>query len=307
MILGESAFIHRMGKNKYISLNKIKKGDKTQPIHVDVSLINTSNELDLEKFSAWRPEFKKAKFITEDNGKFIVSREVEKMSKSKYNVINPDDICKEYGADALRLYEMFLGPIDQAKPWSTAGLSGVYSFLKKFWRLYHTDKNSEEVFAVSNTEASADSLKVLHQTIKKITEDIEHFNFNTAVSAFMICINELTHQGCRSREVLEPLAILIAPYAPHIAEELWEKLGHRESIARAPYPVYKEKLIQETTKTYPISFNGKKRFTLELPLELSKQEIEHLVMEHPRTQEQLNGRTPKRIIIVPGKIVNIVG
>lgn len=307
MILGESAFIHRIGKNKYISLNRIKKGEETQPIHVDVSLVNTSNELDLEKFKVWRPEFKKAKFLTEDNGKFIVSREVEKMSKSKYNVINPDDICKEYGADALRLYEMFLGPIDQAKPWSTAGLSGVYSFLKKFWRLYHIDKNEEEVFAVTHTKAAADSLKTLHQTIKKITEDTEHFNFNTAVSAFMICVNELTHQACRSREVLEPLVILIAPFAPHIAEELWEKLGHRQSIATAPYPVYEEKLIQETTKTYPISFNGKKRFTLELPLELSKQEIEHLVMEHPRTQEQLNGRAPKRIIIVPGKIVNIVG
>lgn len=308
MILGESAFVYRVGKNKYISAHKATKEEKTQPIHVDVAFVNTSNELDIEKFKAWRPEFKKAKFITEDDGTFIVHREVEKMSKSKFNVVNPDIICEEYGADSLRLYEMFLGPIDQDKPWSTSGLSGVHGFLKKLWRLYHTtDSNGTETFAVTDEKADNAALKSLHHLIQKVTEDTESFSYNTAVSAFMIGVNELGHQNCTSREVLEPLVILLAPYAPHIAEELWHKLGHKESVSTAPYPKYDEKYLIETTKTYPISFNGKKRFTLELPLDLSKEEIEKIVMDHERTKQQLEGRTPKRVIIVPGKIVNIVG
>jgi leucyl-tRNA synthetase len=218
-------------------------------------------------------------------------------------VVNPDEICEQYGADTLRMYEIFLGPIDQAKPWNTAGLSGVHNFLKKLWKLYH---NGEQ-FEVSDQPASKESLKTLHKTIKKVTQDIEDFSFNTSVSTFMICVNELTQQKCQHREVLEPLAILIAPYAPHIAEELWELLGHSNGISHEAYPQVEEKYLVEDTKTYPISFNGKMRFTLDLSLDLSKSEIEEAVMKDERTQKQLNGRTPKKVIVVPGKIVNIVG
>ncbi len=303
MILGESAFVYRLeGANKFVSANKIKDL-KVQPIHADVALVNASNELDIEGFKNWRPEFKDAEFITEEDGKYIVGREVEKMSKSKYNVVNPDDICEEYGADTLRMYEMFLGPLEQSKPWSTAGLSGVYNFLKKLWKLYHTD----DEFGVNEEKASKESLKTLHKTIKKVTDDIEDFSFNTSVSTFMICVNELSSQKCNSREVLEPLAVLIAPYAPHIAEELWQKLGNKDSVAFAAYPKFEEKHVKESAKTYPISFNGKMRFTLDLALDLSKEEIGKIVMEDERTQKQLNGREPKKVIIVPGKIVNIVG
>ena len=302
MILGTSAFVYRLeGENVFVSKNQIK-GNNVQPIHADVSLVNASDELDIEGFKKWRPEFADAKFLTED-GKYIVGREVEKMSKSKYNVVNPDEICKDYGADTLRMYEMFLGPLDQAKPWNTAGITGVHNFLKKLWKLYH---NGEE-FSISDEKASADSLKTLHKTIKKVTEDIEDFSFNTSVSTFMICVNELTAQKCNSREVLEPLAILIAPYAPHIAEELWEKLGNSESVVTAKYPEFEEKYLVESMKNYPVSFNGKMRFTMELPLDMAKDEIEKTVLADERTQKQLDGRTPKKVIVVPGKIVNIVG
>ena len=301
MILGTSAFVYRLeGENVFVSKNQIK-GNNVQPIHADVSLVNASDELDIEGFKKWRPEFADAKFLTED-GKYIVGREVEKMSKSKYNVVNPDEICKDYGADTLRMYEMFLGPLDQAKPWNTAGITGVHNFLKKLWKLCH---NGEE-FSVSNDKASADSLKTLHKTIKKVTEDIEEFSFNTSVSTFMICVNELTAQKCNSREVLEPLAILIAPYAPHIAEELWEKLGNSESVTTAKYPEYEEKYLVESKKNYPVSFNGKMRFTMELPLDMAKDEIEKNVLADERTKNQLDGSTPKKVIVVPGKIVNIV-
>ncbi|MCM8569392.1 leucine--tRNA ligase [Gramella jeungdoensis] len=302
MILGTSAFVYRLeGQNKFISKNMISDSE-VQPIHADVSLVNASDELDVEGFKKWRPEFTDAEFITEGDGQYIVGREVEKMSKSKYNVVNPDDICANYGADTLRMYEMFLGPLDQAKPWNTAGITGVHSFLKKLWKLYH---NVEE-FSVSDEKASADSLKTLHKTIKKVTEDIEEFSFNTSVSTFMICVNELTAQKCNCREVLEPLAVLIAPYAPHIAEELWERLGNSESVSTAKYPEYEEKYLVESTKNYPVSFNGKMRFTMELPLDMAKDEIEKSVLEDDRTKNQLSGSTPKKVIVVPGKIVNIV-
>lgn len=303
MILGQSAFVYRLeGENVFVSKNLIGKNN-IQPIHADVSLVNHSDELDIEGFKKWRPEFKDAKFLTEKEGAYIVGREVEKMSKSKYNVVNPDDICEDYGADTLRMYEMFLGPLEQAKPWNTAGITGVHNFLKKLWKLYH---NGEQ-FEVSEEKASADSLKSLHKTIKKVTEDIEEFSFNTSVSTFMICVNELSAQKCSSREVLEPLVILLAPYAPHIAEELWSKLGHSESVVTAEYPVFEEKYLVESTKNYPVSFNGKMRFTMELPLDMPKDEIEKTVMADERTQKQLDGRTPKKVIVVPGKIVNIVG
>jgi leucyl-tRNA synthetase len=225
------------------------------------------------------------------------------MSKSKYNVVNPDQICIDYGADSLRLYEMFLGPLEQYKPWNTAGITGVHSFLKKLWKLYFDDNG----FKVTEVEPSKEALKTLHKTIKKVEEDIENFSFNTSVSTFMIAVNELTAQKCTSRDILEPLLVLISPYAPHIAEELWSKLGHNESISTAPFPKFDESHLVESTKNYPISFNGKMRFTMELPLDLSKDDIEAAVMAHDKTKEQLQGREPKKVIIVPGKIVNIVG
>ncbi|WP_163410082.1 leucine--tRNA ligase [Flavobacterium ajazii] len=272
-------------------------------LHVDVSIVNSSDELDVAKFKAWREDYADAEFILDDNGKYIVGREVEKMSKSKYNVVTPDDICEEYGADTLRLYEMFLGPLEQAKPWNTAGISGVFGFLKKLWRLYFDDNG----LIVNNDEPTKDNLKSLHKTIKKVAEDIENFSFNTSVSQFMICVNELSSQNCHSRAILEPLAILVSPYAPHIAEELWSQLGHTTSISEVAFPVFEEKHLVETNKEYPVSFNGKMRFTIELPLDLTKEQIEEIVMKDERTQKQLDGRTPNKVIIVPGKIINLVG
>ncbi len=302
MILGTSAFVYRLeGENKFISSGLVNS-QKVQPIHADVSFVNASNELDIEAFKNWRPEFKEAEFIKEE-GAFKVSREVEKMSKSKYNVVNPDDICETYGADTLRLYEMFLGPLEQAKPWNTAGITGVHSFLKKLWKLYI--KNDE--FSVSDEVPTKEELKTLHKTIKKVDDDIANFSFNTSVSSFMIAVNELTAQKCNKRAILEPLAVLISPYAPHIAEELWCKLGHDNSIATAEFPVFDPKNLIESTKTYPISFNGKMRFTMDLSLDLSKEDIEKEVMAHEKTIQQLDGRAPKKVIVIPGKIVNIVG
>lgn len=302
MILGESAFAYRLaGTNTFVSKGLI--GDKeVQKIHVNVSLVNTSNELDTEGFKNWRPEFADADFELEA-GKYITGREVEKMSKSKFNVVNPDDICEEYGADTLRLYEMFLGPLEQAKPWSTAGITGVHNFLKKFWKLYANDTG----VLVDDSMPSADALKTLHKTIRKVTEDIDNFSFNTSVSTFMICVNELTAQKCHSKAILEPLAVLIAPYAPHIAEEVWSLMGNTDTVTYADYPIFEEKHVIESNKEYPISFNGKMRFTLELPLDMSKEDIEKTVMAHEKTQKQLQGRAPKKVIIVPGKIINIVG
>ena len=303
MILGTSAFIFREdGTNRFYSKGLLE-GKIGQLIHVDVSLVNTSDELDIEGFKSWREDFKDAKFIYEDNGIFKVSREVEKMSKSKYNVVNPDNICAEYGADSLRLFEMFLGPLEQAKPWKTSGISGVHSFLKKLWKLFY---NGEEL-SISDSVATAEELKTLHKTIKKVEEDIENFSFNTSVSTFMIAVNELITQKCNKRAILEPLLILISPYAPHIAEELWEKLGNTESISTAPFPIFEPQYLVESSKNYPVSFNGKMRFTMELPLDMTKDDIEKVVLAHQKTQAQLAGRVPKKIIIVPGKIINIVG
>jgi len=272
-------------------------------IHADVSFVNASDELDVEAFKSWREEYKKAEFIYEEDGTFKVKREVEKMSKSKYNVVNPDQICIDYGADSLRLYEMFLGPLEQYKPWNTAGITGVHSFLKKLWKLYNDDNGLK----ITDTAPTKDNLKTLHKTIKKVEEDIENFSFNTSVSTFMIACNELTAQKCTSKQILEPLLVLISPYAPHIAEELWNQLGHNTSISTADFPQFDESHLVESTKNYPISFNGKMRFTLELSLDLSKDEIETAVMAHDKTKEQLQGREPKKVIVVPGKIVNIVG
>jgi len=302
MITGTSAFVYRVeGENKFVS--KGLKGDfKVQPIHSDVLFVNGSDELDVEAFKNWREEYKDAEFVLED-GKYIVGREIEKMSKSKYNVVNPDAICEEYGADSLRLFEMFLGPLEQSKPWKTSGISGVYSFLKKLWKLYIV--NGE--FSVSDEAPTAEELKTLHKTIKKVEYDIDNFSFNTSVSNFMIAVNELTALKCNKRAILEPLAILMEPYAPHIAEELWSKLGHTTSVSTVDFPIFEPKYLVESSKEYPISFNGKMRFKMELGLDLSKDEIEAAVMAHEKTQAQLQGRTPKKVIVVPGKIINIVG
>ena len=305
MILGESAFVFRVeGENKFVSAECAEKYT-VQAIHTDVSFVNTSNELDIVAFKDWREEYKNAEFITEKDKPFLVAREVEKMSKSKYNVVSPDDICSRYGADTLRMYEMFLGPLEQAKPWNTAGITGVHSFLKKLWKLYHTGPNDS--FHFTNEDASKESLKILHKTIKKVQEDIENFSFNTSVSTFMIAVNELTTLKCNQREILKTLAILISPYAPHIAEELWSKLGYIHSISEVPFPVFDAKHLIESSKAYPISFNGKMRFTLELSLDLSKDDIESAVLANEKTKQYLEGRTPKKVIVIPGKIVNIVG
>ena len=303
MILGMSAFAYRLeGTNTFVSKNQIK-GQSVQPIHVDVSLLkDTSDELDIEKFKAWRKEFANAEFILEEDGKYITGREVEKMSKSKYNVVNPDDICEQYGADTLRLYEMFLGPLEQAKPWNTAGISGVYNFLRKLWRLYFNDNG----WQVTDEAPTPEMLKALHKTIKKVNEDIENFSFNTSVSQFMICVNELSTLKCHHRDVLAPLAVLVAPFAPHIAEELWKRLGNAESVTYAPYPVHEDKYLQEDSKEYPVSFNGKVRFKRAYATSMSVAEIEQAILSDPQTAEQLQGNTPKKVIVVPNRIINIV-
>ncbi|WP_262885147.1 class I tRNA ligase family protein [Algibacter sp. L3A6] len=282
-------------------------------IHVKVEYVNASDELDIEGLKSdneFGEDYKDAIFIGEKgeiievgNDVYKVGREVEKMSKSKYNVVNPDDIVSDYGADSLRLYEMFLGPLEQYKPWNTAGITGVHNFLKKLWKLYVDDNGLK----VSDQAATKDALKTLHKTIKKVQEDIENFSFNTSVSTFMIAVNELTTQKCTSKAVLEPLLVLLSPYAPHIAEELWNQLGNSESISTAAFPEFDASHLVESSKNYPISFNGKMRFTLEFPMDMSKDEIEKTVLAHEKTQEQLAGRTPKKVIVVPGKIVNIVG
>ncbi|MBS1535694.1 MAG: leucine--tRNA ligase [Bacteroidetes bacterium] len=305
MILGMSAFVYRSEDSKKLYSKGLIAGQNVHPIHVDLSVINDiTNELDIEAFKnhPLYSDYKDAEFMLED-GKYIVGREVEKMSKSKYNVVNPDDICTEYGADTLRLYEMFLGPLEQAKPWNTAGITGVFGFLKKLWRLYFDDNG----LVVTDEEPTAEMYKSLHKTIKKVTEDIDNFSFNTSVSQFMICVNELSQQKCHHHAILEPLAVLVSPYAPHIAEELWSQLGHEGSVSQVAFPKYEEKYLVESEKEYPVSFNGKMRFTLKLPLDLTPAQIEAIVMADERTQQQLQGRTPNKVIIVPGKIINLVG
>jgi len=303
MILGMSAFVYRLeGTNTFVSKGQIKD-QNVQPIHMDISLLkDTSDELDIEKFKAWRKEFADAEFILEEDGKYITGREVEKMSKSKYNVVNPDDICEQYGADTLRLYEMFLGPLEQAKPWNTAGISGVYNFLRKLWRLYFSDSG----WQVTDEAPTAEMLKALHKTIKKVNEDIQSFSFNTSVSQFMICVNELSALKCHHKAILEPVAILIAPFAPHIAEELWKHLGHNESITYAPYPTHDDQYLQEDSKEYPVSFNGKVRFKRAFPTDMPVAEIEKAILADPQTMEQLQGKAPKKVIVVPNRIINVV-
>lgn len=302
MILGMSAFVFRVeGTNQFVS-KSLAKDYSTQKIYVDISLLKgTSDELDIDAFKQWRAEFNDAEFILED-GKYITEREVEKMSKSKYNVVNPDDICEEYGADCLRLYEMFLGPLEQSKPWNTQGLSGVYGFLKKFYNLYF-DGDS---VSVSDEEPTKEELKILHTLIKKVNYDLENFSFNTSVSSFMITVNELQKLKCNKRAILEPLAIIISPYAPHICEELWSVLGHQKSIEFEPFPELNETYLVEDEIEYPVSFNGKMKFKMKLSATLSKEEIEQIIMSDERVLGHLSGNSPQKVIVVPKKIINIV-
>ncbi|MBE7649092.1 leucine--tRNA ligase [Tenacibaculum finnmarkense] len=274
-----------------------------RPIHICVSTLEGDINVNIDKLKAWRSEFETAEFVFGRDNQFVCYREVEKMSKSKYNVVNPDLICEEFGADALRLFEMFLGPLEQTKPWKNSGISGVYSFLKKLWKLYV----GEQGVIITEAEPTKEEFKILHKTIKKVQEDIENFSFNTSVSTFMIAVNELTALKCNKRAILEPLLALISPYAPHIAEELWSQLGHEGSISTVDFPEFDASYLVESSKNYPVSFNGKMRFTLELALDLSKEEIEKIVLADERTIAQLKGEAPKKIIIVPGKIINLVG
>ena len=301
MILGSSAFIYRKsGTDEYYSKNKIKNNN-VEPIRIDITYVNEFNQLDYLALKKYQKNFSKSKFILEDE-KFIVTREVEKMSKSKYNVVNPDEICRQFGADTLRMYEMFLGPIEQSKPWNTSGITGVHSFLKKFWRLFFSDNKLN----VTNNKPSIDSMRTFHQTVKKIDDEIKSMSFNTCISTFMICVNKLTSLNCKERSILEPLTILIAPFAPHMAEELWRLLGNRNSIVNEKFPIHDDSFLVESEKDYPISFNGKMKFTLKLSLELSIDEIKTIIMNEKRVMKQLKNQTLKKIIIVPGKIINIV-
>ncbi|MDR0265552.1 MAG: leucine--tRNA ligase [Sphingobacterium sp.] len=307
MIQGRSNFVYRVldeegrGTSQFVSYG-LRNDYKTIPLHVDVNIVS-NDMLDLEKFKNFRPDFANAEFVLE-NGKYICGSEVEKMSKSKFNVVNPDDIIESYGADTLRLYEMFLGPLEQAKPWNTNGIEGVYKFLRKVWRLFH---DAEGNFNVSDEDPSKAEFKALHKIIKKVEEDIERFSFNTSVSAFMICVNELTDLKCNKRQILEQLVVILQPYAPHITEELWALLGNEAgTLSYASYPVFKPEYLVESEFAYPVSFNGKMKFNLSLALDLDQKAVEDTIKAHADVQRHLDGKAIKKIIFVKGKIINIV-
>ena len=301
MIQGRSNFVYRIkDTNTFVSLN-LKDQYETTPLHVDVNIVS-NDILDVEAFKAWRPEYNDAEFILED-GKYICGWAVEKMSKSMYNVVNPDMIVEKYGADTLRMYEMFLGPVEQSKPWDTNGIDGVHRFLKKLWNLFYS--RTDELLPVEG-EPTKEELKAIHKLIKKVTGDIETFSYNTSISAFMICVNELTSLKCRNKEVLSNLIILLAPFAPHYAEELWEALGNTTSVCDAQWPAFNEDYLKEDTVKYTISFNGKARFTMDFAADADNNTIQTTVMADEQAQKWIEGKTPKKVIIVPKKIVNIV-
>jgi len=301
MILGNSAFIYRKsGTSEYLSKSLISNV-KVDKIRIDIKYVEGEDKVNIDLLKKEDKDFKDSVFISE-NDMFKCIREQEKMSKSKFNVVNPDEICNQYGADTLRMYEMFLGPIEQSKPWDTRGISGVHSFLKKFWNLFFIDGEIN----LSSDEPTSESLKSLHKTIKKVSEDIEKLSLNTCISSFMICVNELSSMNCNNRLILKDLLILISPFAPHFAEELWSQIGNSKSIVEEKYPKYEEKYLVESEKVYPVSFNGKTKFTLNLSLDLNHQEIEKAVLSNEKTKSLLNNNNPKKIIIVPGKIINIV-
>lgn len=307
MIQGRSNFVYRIldeegkGTNKFVSYG-LKDQYNTIPLHVDVNIVS-NDILDTEKFKAFRPDFANAEFILE-NGKYICGTEVEKMSKSKFNVVNPDDIIEQFGADTLRLYEMFLGPLEQSKPWNTNGIEGVYKFLRKVWRLFH---DAEGNFNVSDDEPTKAEYKSLHKIIKKVEDDIERFSFNTSVSAFMICVNELTDLKCNKRKILQDLIVVLSPYAPHITEELWALLGNEPgTISYAPYPKFNPDYLVESEFAYPISVNGKMKMNLSLALDLDAKAVEEIVLANADVQRYLDGKQVKKVVYVKGKIINIV-
>ena len=300
MIQGRSNFVYRIkDTNTFVSLGLKDQYDTTE-IHVDINLVD-NDILDTERFKAWRPEFETAEFILED-GKYRCGNAVEKMSKSMFNVVNPDDIVDRYGADTLRLYEMFLGPIEQSKPWDTKGIDGVHRFLKKLWNLFYNADN----IIIDDAKPSADNLKSLHKLIKKVTWDIEHFNYNTSISAFMICVNELAAQKCHSREILREVIVLLAPFAPHIAEELWHTLGADSTVCDAKWPICNEEYLKEANVNYTVSFNGKPRYNISVPIDTPRDEVERIALSDAGAQRWLDGKTPKKVIVVPNKIVNVV-
>jgi leucyl-tRNA synthetase len=302
MILGRSSFVYRDKESgKFVSFDK-RKEYKTARLNVDINRVD-NDKLDLDAFKNWMPEYNSAEFILSEDGTYHCGNEVEKMSKSKFNVQTPDELVEKFGADTLRCYEMFLGPLEQAKPWDTKGINGVHNFLRKLWRLFHDEENN---FLVSEGEADKKSLKTLHKTIKKIKDDLDRFSFNTAVSNFMIAVNELQEQKCNNKAILKDLVILVSSYAPHIAEELWEKMGEKKSITNASFPSFNPDFLVEANHKYPVSFNGKMRFLLELPTNMSKEDVEKEVLANEQSQKWLEGNAPKKVIVVPGKIVNIV-
>ena len=301
MIQGRSNFVYRIkDSNKFVSLN-LKDQYDTTPLHVDVNIVS-NDVLDLEAFKAWRPEYKTAEFILED-GKYVCGWAVEKMSKSMFNVVNPDMIVEKYGADTLRMYEMFLGPVEQSKPWDTNVIDGVHRFIRKFWSLFYSRTDE---YLVTDEPATKEELKSLHKLIKKVTGDIEQFSYNTSISAFMICVNELFNLKCSKKEILEQLVITLAPFAPHVCEELWDVLGHETSVCDAQWPAYNEEYLKEDTINYTISFNGKARFNMEFAADEASDAIQAAVLADERSQKWIDGKTPKKIIVVQKKIVNVV-
>jgi len=315
MIQGSSRFVYRIAgtTNQFVSAGQ-KEGYNVQPLHVDVNIVD-GYELDIEAFKKWKPEYADAEFVFEDGTasfscslgnqelKYICGSEVEKMSKSKFNTVNPDNLVDKYGADTFRMYEMFLGPVEQSKPWDTKGIEGVHRFLKKLWRLFY-DEQKGQVW--TDESPNPEELKVLHRTIKKIEEDTERFSFNTAVSAFMIAVNELTDLKCSKKAILENILVLLTPYAPHIAEELWHKLGNNSSVLNAPYPVFEEKYVTEYSKSYPVAINGKTRTEINIDLEATQQQVEAIVMANDIVQKWLEGKPPKKIIYVKNRMINVV-
>ena len=302
MILGRSSFVYRVkDSNTFVSFEK-RKDYKTTRLHVEISFVD-NDFLDVEAFRKWRVEYSEAEFIFNDDGKYLCGYEVEKMSKSKYNVQTPDNLVEDFGADTLRLYEMFLGPLEQFKPWDVKGINGVHNFLRKVWRLVHDSENN---FSISEEKPTKENYKTLHKTIKKVEEEIDRYSFNTVVSTFMICVNELTEQKCNNREIISEFMVILSPYAPHISEEIWHKLGNKTSISFASFPDFNANYLIENEITYPVSFNGKTRFSITLPFEMTKDEIESEIMQHEKTMHYLGEKSPKKVIVVPKRIVNIV-
>jgi leucyl-tRNA synthetase len=302
MIQGSSRFVYRLkGTNTYVSLGLISDFETVDKLHVDVNIVD-GIELDTAAFKTWKPDFANAEFQLED-GKYICGTEVEKMSKSKFNTVNPDELVQKYGADTFRMYEMFLGPVEQSKPWDTKGIEGVHRFIKKLWRLFY-DEMKGKVW--NEAVATADELKVLHKTIRKTEDDTERFSFNTAVSGFMICVNDLADLKCNKRSVLEPLLILLAPYAPHVCEALWAELGNTGSILDAAYPTFEAKYVTESSKEYPVSINGRVRTNINIALDATADEVEKIVLENELVQKWMEGKPLKKFIFVKAKMINVV-